>query len=466
MLAIISEQAEQGAEGGQQKELAQHMVAHLLCTERRTVTGLLNALGREQQDWSKAYRLYKKHVDGSAIFAPILDGVLDLLPKGSPLVVAADDSHLRKTGLKVEGAGWHRDPLGPGFHTNLIWSQRFIQLSAAVPDPANPKRSRMIPIAVAMIPKLPKPARDATSEEIARYAKIKALNSPGAHAERLLRQVRGHIDSSPAHADRRILACGDGDYSNSTLLQHLPPRTIYVGRTRSDLKLNGVPEQPRHRSAGRPRSYGKQLATPEELRKDKTVPWNQLAICNGPNNTKVRYKRIPRAKWHIAGEKAVVQIVVIAPLRYRKRKNGRWRYTKPTHLVCTDADMSVEELIQAYFWRWGIEVNFKEEKQLFGAGQAQVRSAASVSTAPAVCIASYAALLLAGLRCYGFHSRPPSVKPPKWYRKKKNTRVTSSDLLKQLQHEMMLSGAGNFSPLASSLPRHTSSDKLSWRPAS
>jgi hypothetical protein len=148
-----------------------------------------------------------------------------------------------------------------------------------------------------------------------------------------------------------------------------------------------------------------------------------------------------------------VQVVVIAPLRYKKRKDGPWLYTKPAYLVCTDADMPVEQLIQAYFWRWGIEVNFKEEKQLFGAGQAQVRGASSVSAAPAVCIATYAALLLAGIRAYGFHSRPPSVTPPKWYTRKNNLRVTSSDLIKQMHQELMLSAAGNFSPLAfSSFP--------------
>ena len=52
------------------------------------------------------------------------------------------------------------------------------------------------------------------------------------------------------------------------------------------------------------------------------------------------------------------EVVVIVPLRYRKRKNRRWLYTKPAYLVCTDAGMSAEQLIQAYFWRWGIEVNF------------------------------------------------------------------------------------------------------------
>ncbi len=437
------------------------MLAHLLCTQRRTVTGLLNTLGRQHQDWSKAYRLYRQYVDSAAVFSPILDGVLELLPEGVPLVIGVDDSHLRKTGQKIAAAGWYRDPLGPAFHTNLMWSQRFIQLSAAVPDPANQKRSRMIPIAVEMIPKLPKPAKNASQEELDHYEKIKALNSSGAHAIRLLQRVREHLDASGTHAQKIIWVCGDGDYSNSTLLPRLPPKTIYIGRTRTDLNLRAVPNQPKRRSTGRPRSYGKQLPTPEALRKDKTVSWEELSICNGPKDTKVRYKRISQAKWHIAGEKAVVQVVVIAPLRYKKRKSGPWLYTKPAYLVCTDADMPVEQLIQAYFWRWGIEVNFKEEKQLFGAGQAQVRHTSSVSSAPAVCIATYAALLLAGIRAYGFHSKPPSVSPPKWYTQKHNARVTSSDLIKQMHQELMLSAAGNFSPLCLGGPTGMSAEKSS-----
>lgn len=101
VLEIVSEQAELGAEGQHQEELAQHMLAHLLCTQRRTVTGLLNTLGRQQQDWSKAYRLYRDHVDSVAVFSPILDGVLGLIPECSALVVAVDDSHLRKTGKRL-----------------------------------------------------------------------------------------------------------------------------------------------------------------------------------------------------------------------------------------------------------------------------------------------------------------------------------------------------------------------------
>ena len=423
------------------------MVAHLLCTQRHTVTGLLNTLGRGQLDWSKAYRLYREHVNGTAIFSPVLDGVLELLPPGSAVVIGVDDSYLRKTGKQIDAAGWYRDPLGPPFHTNLMWAQRFIQLSAAVPDPSNPKRSRMIPIAIELIPKLPKPAKDASKEDLAHYEQIKALNSPGAHAVRLLQRVREHLDTS-GYNETTIRVCGDGDYSNSTLLPQLPARTVYIGRTRSDIHLCAMPKQPKRRCVGRPCSYGERLPTPEELRKNTAVDWEQLTVCNGPKTTKVRYKRLAQAKWRIAGEQAIVQVIVIAPLRYRKRKNARWKYTQPAYLICTDANMPVEVLIQSYFWRWGIEVNFKEEKQLFGAGQAQVRNPQSVSSAPAVCIATYAALLLAGIRAYGFHSRPPSVHPPKWYASKNKARVSASDLMKQLHQELMLSAAGNFSPLA------------------
>ncbi len=108
-------------------------------------------------------------------------------------------------------------------------------------------------------------------QDLDRYEKIKALNSPGAHAIRLLQLLRKHLDASDSHAERIIRACGDGDYSNLTLLLQLPPRTVYIGRTRTDIKLRGVPKPTKRRLVGRPRSYGKQLPTPDELRKDKTI---------------------------------------------------------------------------------------------------------------------------------------------------------------------------------------------------
>ncbi len=450
VMTLITEQSEMAADGPHQGTLAQQMVAHLLGAQRHTVTGLLSALGRQQEDWSQAYRLYRQHLDADAVFLPILDGVLERIAPNAPLVVAIDDSYLKKTGRQVAGAGWYRDPLGPQFHVNLLYAQRFIQISAAVPDPANPKRSRMIPIGVRLIPKLPKPAKDASPEALKCYEHLKAQNRPGVHALQLLRLVREHLAAS-GQADRALWVCGDGDYSNSTVLTQLPPRTIYIGRTRNDINLQAVPPRPPHRGVGRPLAYAGKLATPRQLYQDPAIPWIPAEIVNGDAITHVRYKQLNPVKWHAAGEKASVQIVVIAPLRYRKRQHGPWSYTQPAYLVCSQSDLPVVELIQAYFWRWGIEVNFKEEKQIFGTGQAQVRTTPSVATAPAVAIASYAAILLAGLRAYGFHAHPPAHSPPKWYPSKSRPRVTCSALLAQVRQDLVLQAVRNFSPLA---PRH------------
>jgi len=49
VLAILSEQAGAAAEGEYQGELAQHMLAHLLCTQRHTITGLLGTASHRQR---------------------------------------------------------------------------------------------------------------------------------------------------------------------------------------------------------------------------------------------------------------------------------------------------------------------------------------------------------------------------------------------------------------------------------
>ena len=54
-----------------------------------------------------------------------------MLPDNAPLVTALDDTALRKTGRKIPGVGYRRDPMSPPFHVNLVPAQRFVQLSAS-----------------------------------------------------------------------------------------------------------------------------------------------------------------------------------------------------------------------------------------------------------------------------------------------------------------------------------------------
>ena len=435
LIEIYGQQSEAAPRAGAGEKLNRHLFSHVLCQERHTITGLLKTAGRQERDWSGDYRLYGSQIDIEALFLPLQHGVLKELGPKEPLVVAVDDSLLPKSGRKIPAVGWYRDPLGPPFHTNLAKGLKFVQFSAAVADPNNPRRARMIPIAFETIEKMPKLPAEASEEQKAQYEQDKENNSPSSHAVGLLKKLRQRVDEKEPHRGRTILLCGDGHYSTETVLQNLPPKTHYIGRIRGDTHLRAVPKKKAHKGKGRPPSYGEKLPTPDELRKDKQTPWETLTIEKADSLTTIRYKHIKRAKWHKAGEKKIVQVVVIAPFRYKNKKNGPWLYTRPAYLICTDPNLPVQKLIQTYLWRWDIEVNFPDEKQLFGASHAQVRRPNSVASAPAVSIAAYGGLLLAALRVFGFTSVPLVVSVPKWRRPMPTPRPTTNDLLSQLKHE-------------------------------
>ena len=81
--------------------------------------GAVVALGRDQQDWSADYKIYSRSPWSSqALFEPVVDDYLQRYPKG-PVVGVIDDTGLARTGKKVPGASWQRDPLSPPFHLNL-----------------------------------------------------------------------------------------------------------------------------------------------------------------------------------------------------------------------------------------------------------------------------------------------------------------------------------------------------------
>jgi DDE superfamily endonuclease len=436
-LDVFQAQAEAATKTPGVPKALRHLLCHVLCDERHTITSLLRTAGRQSCDWTADYRLYTSQMEPDGLFAPIVRAVASMTEPGRPLVVAVDDSTFQKRGKHIPGAGWHRDPLGPPFHTNLIHGLKFVQLSAAVAGQDGKDLIRMLPVAFGLLPKLPKPPEQLSDEERAAYEKAKEDNSPSAHALRLLEKLQQRLQPSQQQQEtpRSIWLVGDGHYTTSTLMQALPPGVVYIGRTRGDTHLCAVPEPSGRRGAGRPLSYGPKLPTPEELRKDFNVSWQSATVRRNGADIPVRYKQIPRAKWVPAGEKRILQAIVVAPLRYRKRKNGPWLYTKPAFLICSDPSLTPQQIIQAYMWRWDIEVHFKEEKQLFGIAHAQVRNPKSVAAAPALAIAAYAGLHLAALRAFGLSTLPPAVQLPKWRRKNPPRRLATSDLLRQLRYE-------------------------------
>ena len=412
-------------------------LSSLVCLGRRTVTGLVSASGHQFSDWSADYRLFaKERFDAGKLFAVARREVTGRLPGEAPLVCAMDDSILRKRGLKTAGVSWRRDPLGPPFHTNFVLGQRFLELSAALPLGTGPGPARMIPIDLRHAPTAKKPRKNAPAAAWQSYrdqAKEANISRVGAGC---LADLRRSLDSDPGGQARPLWAVVDGRFTNAAVLKNLPDRTVLVGRIRKDTKLYLPPDEKDKTGPGRRPLYGERIPTPEEIRQDKSVPWQSVSVFAAGKMHDFKIKTVAPLKWRPAGADQSLRLVVIAPLAYRPCKGSRLLYRKPAYLISTDPDIPVEDLIQAYVWRWDIEVNFRDEKTLLGVGQAQVRNQASVEKVPQLITAAYAFLLLAAAETYGPGGVPDTLPVPKWRRDQKPQRASTQNLINHLRAEL------------------------------
>lgn len=414
------------------------------------MTGLLTTCGREFHDWSAEYRLFsRRRLPAADIFSVVRRGVLAELPPQAPLSVAIDDSLLRKTGSRIPGVAWRRDPLGPHFQTNFVRAQRVLQFSALVPLSIG--AYRMVPICFLHAPTPPKPSAKASAEEVQKYRHAARLSRLPLRAAQQIASLRQALDAEPNGAQRPLHLFVDGGYTNETVLKKLPPHTSLVGRLRKDARLYFLPDFPKappHR--GRPRHYGAPAPTPEQLRTDDSVPWTEMQISITGVPHRLRVKHLPNVLWRTAGLNHTLQLVVIAPLGYRLRKNSKLLYRQPAFLICTNPDLDLHALVQGFVQRWDIEVNFREEKTLLGVGQAQVRNAASVAAVPALQVASYAMLLLATLHAFRVPGKPDLLPQPKWAATTPPRRFSTQRAIHQLRAEVWgrALGLANFSDFA------------------
>jgi len=392
---------------------------------------MLRAQNRHHLDWSADYRFYSlDRFDEDAVFTQIRGQIEKSLPQARPLVVALDDSLLRKTGRKIHGVRFLRDPLSPPFQVNLVRGLRVLQISAALPQGGG--RARMIPIDFqhAVLPA--KPRKSAPEQDWQRYKLLKAQTNINSVGHRRIAALRQRLDQ--ANPARRLAVCVDGRFTNRTFLRQIPERTVIIGRIRKDSVIHQLPEV--RPALGRKRKYGPLLPTPEQLLKDPNLPFQTVRAFAAGKVHHFKVKQLGPVVMRLDRAARPLQILVIKPLGYRLTIGGKLLYRQPAYLLCTDPQVALEEFLQQFLWRWDIEVNFRDEKTLLGVGQAQVRTEPSNQNAPALAVAAYAMLLLASVNTYGKQGFPDRLEQAKWYRRKKKDRATTNELNNQLRREL------------------------------
>jgi hypothetical protein len=399
---------------------------------KRTITRAITFQGNAQKDWSADYKVFSRSDwDQRELFTPILKHAM-AEHKLQRLVVSADDTRVWRTGKHVPQTQWHRDPMGPAFQTNLRWGHRFLQASLVLPlyqqDPESSSRS--IPVRFELAPVVKKPGRKAEEAEWTEYRKQKKEKNLSVQFVAMTRELREHLNQS-GHAAKTLTMVVDGSFCNRTVfgVDWAKESVSIVTRCRKDLVLC-------KRAPGQgPRFYGKKKFTPDMVRRrDSIVGWQTTKIFHGGCYREVRYKELNPIYWQGGARKKPMRLLVVAPVGYRTSKNGRKYYRQPAYLLTSDLTTPAAVLLQDYFDRWGIEVNHRDEKEILGVGQAQVWNEKSISKVPALLVAMYSWLLLAGLACYGSRRTSAYEPLPKWRRAAK--RPSCLDLITLLRKQM------------------------------
>ena len=435
----------------------EHALALLVCLGRRTISRSICVLGRQFKSWASEYRLFSKcRWNPQDLFDVVLKQIPDLMSPTQPLVAALDDTICRKTGKRIRAAKTLHDPLSPHFHPNFCHALRFLQAVMLIWPHEKAGAARAIPVAFDLAPPVPKPKRPrkpgkrASKKDWAAYArncrafqtamknhrKMQQLNGLSAQGAKLLNQLRARCNKIAQWKNKILWSVVDASFCNRTVFNLLDPKIVLIGRIRKDIRLYGPVNEdaPAKTGKGRKAAYGSLLPTPEQLRQDSNAPWETCSIFAAGKRHQLNYKTIAPVFWRSCTATRPMRLIVIRPLRYRA--HGHTLYRQPAYLLVSDCSVLVRDALQAYFYRWEIEVDHKDEKDLLGVGQAQVWNDVSVERQPAFHVASYAALLVSAIKAYGLNTTSAAGRLPRWREHKPPARMSVAQIIANLRMEI------------------------------
>ena len=382
-------------------------------------------------DWSAFYRFFSQSSwELEEFFSIIFSCAMSFCKEGESIKVLIDDTLVRKTGKKIPGAAYARDPLRPPFHTNLVWGQRMVCISLLVrASPTVPYRS--IPICFLLKPPVRLP-KNATDEQRQEFKELKKKSNMSIAGRQMLDWVRKRLDAMPGGSTRRLIVAADGSFANRTFLEKPPHHTIIIARCRDDLNLR-KPIAP-DKKVGK-RKYGDKVPTPKQINQDATIPEKELTTGVKHQRATVRYKTVDEVRWPTVLKNQPCCILTVKGQYFHK--GGKRQQTKPAYLIVTgDYDIKdIEEILEVYLLRWEIEVGFRDQKNGLGIGKAQVWNENSVMKVPGFMSACYSMLMMASMRAFGDERGEQFAHLPRW-RSKTPNRPSLRDLIELLRREV------------------------------
>jgi hypothetical protein len=321
----------------------------LFAVGRRTVTSWLRAVGVSDDFQDYYYFLAPLGRKAGSVATRLSLLVLRTLPLPDRLLVVIDDSPTKRYGPKVEGADIHRNPTPGPADQKYLYGHIWVTLSLAIRHPlwgalALPLRA-MLYVRQKTIPTIPKERgwRFQTKLELA--ARLVEWIAP------LVKQ-----------AGKSLWVVVDGGYTKKPFLKPaIATGTTVIGRLRKDAALRDLPRPLRpgqRRGPGRPPTYGKNRISLAK-RAGHKQGW-QTTECTVYGKTTAKTTKTFLATYQPVG--GVIRVVIV-------KEEHDW-----FPFFSTDPRVSVVEILEAFADRATIEQDFHDVKEVWGAGQQQVRN--------------------------------------------------------------------------------------------
>jgi len=312
----------------------------LILADRGTVTGMAAAAGIGRQ-WRRACWFFAATAgDPDALGLAVARLVVKCLLSGDdPITVAVDCTFFRRWGRQVHQARWAYDGAAQG-GKKIAFGNTWAVLAIVV-------KLRCCPSPVAL-------------PVLFRLWRGKGTASPVQLAAELLAIVAG------AFPGRAVHGTGDAAFHGKPLVIE---GTTWTTRLPASAVLHELRPPPTGRR-GRPREKGDRIGTCADAA--RAADWRQAAVTTYGKKARMQVSARP-ALWHGSFGTPPGHLVLI--------RDPDWGKPYDLGLFSLDTEITAEQAIERYSWRWAIEPSNAAGKQVTGAGDACARVQKAVERA-------------------------------------------------------------------------------------
>lgn len=320
----------------------------LLAAGRRTVTSWFRPAGITD-DFRPAYHAVSAcgRNTGDCALVLLYDVLRPLWQTLPRLVFALDDTPTKRYGPCVEGAGLHHNPTPGPSNAPYVYGHIWVTLALLAQHPM------WGTLALPLLARL--------------YVRRKDIDTLPDHHEwpfrtklELAGELLAWLVQWLGNKGKSLWLVADGGYAKKPFLKEARRlKVTVVSRLRKDAALWTLP--PEHRPAGKRGPRPKYGSRRIDLKKRAGQPggWRGVeCVQYGKRRTK-RVKTF-LATWRPAG--GAIRVVLV-------REEDAW-----LPFFCTDVEASAEEVLTAMADRGAIELAFRDVKEVWGAGQQQLRN--------------------------------------------------------------------------------------------